>query len=132
MLKTPLGFYEDHSRTELIYYAGCIYQDLRNCGGDPRSWWRNNRRLYQEYEYRGMRFVRRDGAMHFWKRLQSNFPVPMEVEVIDLTREDDIEIIDLTKDEESSNEDTEMAYEIEDTRGTEQDAEIIDLTKDYV
>jgi hypothetical protein len=121
MLKSPLGFYEDHSKDELIYYAGCVYQDLRNCDGDPRSWWKNNWRLYQEREYMGVRYVERDGAMHFWKRLQSNLPEPMEVEVIDLTQE--VEVIDLTKDEENSH---------EDTTGTEQDVEVIDLTKDYV
>ena len=63
----------------------------------------------------------------------------MEVEVIDLTHEDDNEIIDLTKDEsddeenddeENDDEDSEMSYE--DIEGTEQGPEIIDLTKDYV
>ena len=77
MLKTPLGFYEDHSKDELIYYAGCIYQDLHKCDGDPSLWWKCNWHWYQEIEYDGARFVQWDVAMHFWKQLQSNLPEPI-------------------------------------------------------
>ena len=133
---SPLGFYDVHTQADLTYYATCIYNDLLKCNGDPKTWWNNEWFWYRECIHEGMRFVSRDGAMHFWRRLPTIVPQPMEVEVIDLTRDDDVEIIDLTQDEtddeenDNEDEDSEMGYETQED--TEQGPEIIDLTKDYV
>ena len=144
VLKSPRGFYHAFSNAESAYFATCIYKDLRNCNGDPKTWWKNEWPLYQEHVRQVIRYLERDGAPHFWERITMSVPIaqqvrapeePMEVEVIDLTRDDDVEIIYLTQDEtddeenDNEDEDSEMGYETqEDTEGPE----IIDLTKDYV
>ena len=145
VLLSPRGFYHAFSEAELTHFATCIYKDLRNCNGDPKTWWKNEWPLYQEHVRQGIRYLERDGVQHFWEWLTIIIPEPlaqqvraleeqMEVEVIDLTRDDDVEIIDLTQDEiddeenDNEDEDSEMSYE----EDTEQGPEIIDLTKDYV
>ena len=129
----------------MAYFATCIYKDLRNCNGDPKTWWKNEWPLYQEQVRQGIRYLERDGVQHFWEWLTMSETIAqqvraleeqMEDEVIDLTHDDDVEIIDLTQDksddEENDNEDedSEMGYETQED--TEQGPEIIDLTKEYV
>ncbi len=94
VLLSPRGFYHAFSEAELTHFATCIYKDLRNCNGDPKTWWKNEWPLYQEHVRQGIRYLERDGVQHFWERLTIIIPEPLAQQVRALEEQMEVEVID--------------------------------------
>lgn len=79
LLKDPLEYIRVHSRAEQIWYASCVFEDIRKNHGDIKSWFYNNQHNL---------------GPHFWERIQDEDGGDSKI-VIDLSDDDDVEFVEL-------------------------------------
>lgn len=69
LLSDPTGTVAFHPEDNLVFYASCVFQDIRENQGDVASWWLDTQQEYGGVVIDDVHYTTKPGAPHFWKRV---------------------------------------------------------------